>query len=306
MPFQGNSHVFVTDAQQLAMGIGTPTDPVFGIVQIDGNTVWGAGGYDLAGALVHEETEAIGRLSTDNPAAPTVLDLAKEASTDLPFAPGGSYLDPGDWAPGTPPDAFDAEPPPGVPLPMSLMDLFVIADAGYRISDRVSVAINPDGSGAIGIDSITASAGQITFASIVPGDDAHQLNASAGNTTLAAGFSSGPTVYRLSADGVVIAGNGDNTIYAGAGNDSIWTGGGANRVVLDAASMGAGSATITFLDFTLGRNSIDLVGYGPNGAAEAAAREVRSSAGVQITLSDGTRLQFNELSSVPSADFLNG
>ena len=289
MAYGGASRVFVTDAQQVAMDLGTPTDPAFGIVQIDGNVPWGTGGYDLNGALIHEITEALGRLATDNPASPTILDLHKPA---LPFA--SAPIDPGDFA-GTTPDAFDGQFAPGVVEPLTLSDLAVMGSIGFHLSDRVSVAVNPNGTGLAGIDSITASTGQISFASFVSGTDPHTLNAAAGNETLAAGMSSGPATYRLSTDGLVVAGAGDDTIYAGSGNDTIWTGTGNNLVVLDRADL-SGAGTVTLLNFAPGRDRIDLVGFGGT---------IPSVSGASLILPDGTRLIL-AVGQFSSSDFVNG
>ena len=288
MAWNGQPRVFVTDAQQVALGLGKPTDPAFGIVQIDGNVAWGGSGYDLNGALIHEITEALGRLSTDDPASPTVLDLNKPAGLSFASAP----LDPGDFA-GTTPDAFDGQFTPGVTEPLTWADAEVMVAIGFKLSDRVSVAVGSNGPGTVEIDNLTIGTGQIGFASIVPGIDPHELVATGPGVVLAAGFSNGPIGFTLVGGGEVIAGEGDATIWLGTGSEVVWDGMGHDVVVADAARLG-GLAQVEFLNFNPARDVIRLVGFGAWGAESALGAEVAAQGGgTEVRTPNGDVLVFD-------------
>lgn len=128
------------------------------------------------------------------------------------------------------------------------------------------------------------------------------LIAGSGNETLSAAASSG-----------------SDTLKAGSGNDQLSGGGGSDTFV-----GGSGAATVTtgyagqVFEFIKGyaggselvqgiydptQISIDLVGYGANEVTNALSTQVDTSTSVTIGLSDGTKITFQNVTSLSSSNF---
>jgi Ca2+-binding RTX toxin-like protein len=133
------------------------------------------------------------------------------------------------------------------------------------------------------------------------GSAPQELHAGAGNETLFGGFASG-----------------NNTFYGGSGSDQIFGGGGNNTYV-----GGTGAATITagagnLFEFIAGQAGgsdlveglssasqvlITLNGYGSTEEANALAGQTTNGSSVTVTLSDNTKITFDNITHLTGSNF---
>jgi Ca2+-binding RTX toxin-like protein len=122
--------------------------------------------------------------------------------------------------------------------------------------------------------------------------DRHQaLHAGGGNETLSAALSTGNvTLYGGSGKDQMIAGSGNDIFVGGSGKDTF------------TFINGSAGGTDLILDFTKGDKAA-LSGYGPNAVADALASQTAGPGSVTITLSDSTKITFDDVSSLRKSDF---
>lgn len=130
------------------------------------------------------------------------------------------------------------------------------------------------------------------------------LQAGAGNETLLGSLSSSDNVFSAgSGNDLIIAGAGNDRINAGTGSATITGGGGGDLFVFDPRFSARAQVVIT--DFTPGTDHVVLQAYSaPNTAATLAASALRVGASAsKVTLSDGTTITFQGITSVNSSFF---
>ena len=134
---------------------------------------------------------------------------------------------------------------------------------------------------------------------LVAGAGNETLNASGatGANWMSMGNSAGANATRM------IGGSGADTLIAGAALGSATMTGGAGADAFVFFKQAAGGANDLITDFSA-QDSVYILGYDAGGSAsQLQAAATVSSAGVVLTLNDGTKLTFSNLTSV---DALNG
>jgi Ca2+-binding RTX toxin-like protein len=130
------------------------------------------------------------------------------------------------------------------------------------------------------------------------------LYAGSGNETLLGSLSTASNLFVAGpGNDVILGGSGSDTFVAGTGAATITSGAGPDLFMLNANT--SAGAQITITDFTPGVDYLRLSNYsGANtpGPLAAAAANL-GTAGSRITLSDGTTITFQGLSSVTSGFF---
>lgn len=139
---------------------------------------------------------------------------------------------------------------------------------------------------------------------IATGTSATQvLQAGAGNETLLGSLSS-TNNYFVGGPGndLIIAGSGNDTVFAGSGSETITGGAGADTFIFSPTR--SAGASITLTDFTPGVDHVTL-NYGNSGLAASAAASARSvgATSSHITLSDGTSITFQGITTVRTSFF---
>jgi hypothetical protein len=155
IPNQFTQGVSITTAQAKALGLAGPSSAIDGYVGLDASSTYTfdpanrsvAGAYDAIGILEHEISEVLGR-RIDN-LNETLFNLFRYSSPSYLAGNNGyfsldGYLqlqtfnqlggDPGDWAGGVTPDAFDAFATVGAQASVSAVDVRVLQALGYKIS----------------------------------------------------------------------------------------------------------------------------------------------------------------------------
>jgi Ca2+-binding RTX toxin-like protein len=185
-----------------------------------------------------------------------------------------------------------------------------------------------------GNDTISVGSGATTVVASGSGSDLVNGGAGklfflggSGNSTVIGGSGS-ETVYGGKGNNSFQGGtDGNNRLYAGTGNATLFGGGnndllvaqGTGAQLLNAATGNetligaAGADTFAFTsgnagtdlvrNFASGRDAVHLAGYGPNEAANAVASQQNTAGSTLITLSDGTKVTFQGLSSIKLSDF---
>ena len=167
--------------------------------------------------------------------------------------------------------------------------------------------------GAQGSNLLVGGAGAVTLQGAGSGDvliatgqsGLQLLQAGSGNETLLGSLSSTNNYFVAgTGENLIIAGSGNDTIYAGVGAATITGGGGSDLFVFDRATASGGRITIT--DFLAGTDHVTLRNYSAADAPAqlaAAAQRVAANAS-RITLSDGTTITFQGVSTVNSSFFI--
>ena len=129
------------------------------------------------------------------------------------------------------------------------------------------------------------------------------LYAGSGNETLLGSLSTTSNLFVAgSGNDVIFGGSGADTFVAGTGAATITAGTGADQFFFNASS--SAGAQITITDFNPGVDFVHLTNYGgSNTPGSLAAAASRVGSGSRITLSDGTTITFQGVSSVTGGFF---
>ena len=130
------------------------------------------------------------------------------------------------------------------------------------------------------------------------------LYAGSGNETLLGSLSTTGNLFVAgSGSDIILGGSGADTFVAGTGAATITAGSGPDIFLLNANTTAGAQITIT--DFAPGLDHIRLLNYGGsnNPASLSAAATNLGTAGSRVTLSDGTTITFQGISSVNSSFF---
>ena len=130
------------------------------------------------------------------------------------------------------------------------------------------------------------------------------LYAGSGNETLLGSLSTTGNLFVAgSGNDVLLGGSGADTFVAGTGAATITAGSGPDVFMVNANTTAGAHITIT--DFAPGVDTVHLLGYGGANApaAVAAAATNLGTAGSRVTLSDGTTITFQGISTVNSNFF---
>jgi Ca2+-binding RTX toxin-like protein len=128
------------------------------------------------------------------------------------------------------------------------------------------------------------------------------LNAGSGNETLSAAFSSGnDTLAPGLSNGQLIGGTGSDTFLGGGGNATITAGSG--RDVYAFINHQAGGNDVVQGVFDPTAIQIHLQGYDPSAIHNALASQRTSNGSVTIGLEDGTKITFQDVSSLNRSNF---
>jgi Ca2+-binding RTX toxin-like protein len=134
-----------------------------------------------------------------------------------------------------------------------------------------------------------------------PGTESQVLHAGAGKETLFGGFGSADnTFYAGTGSDQITGGTGNDTFFAAAGNATI-TGGTGNSLFVFTNGLAGGQHLIS--DFTSGKDTVSLGGYGPNAITAALATQTVVGGSATITLTDNTKITFNQVTSLTAGDF---
>lgn len=135
------------------------------------------------------------------------------------------------------------------------------------------------------------------------GDEAQALHAGSGNETLFGGFASGnDSFYGGSGRDQIFGGVGENTFVAGSGAATVTAGPGSGNLFEFISGLGGGKELVLGLTDP-SQIRIDLLGFGENEVSGALATQVRSSGGVTISLSDRTKVTFQNISGLTRSNF---
>ena len=134
--------------------------------------------------------------------------------------------------------------------------------------------------------------------------DRHQLLiAASGNETLSAALSTGnDTLKAGSGNDLLVGGAGSDTFVGGSGNATVSSGFGGQ--VFEFINHAAGGTELVQNIFDPASIKIDLKGYGPGAINEALASQTVSHGSVTIGLSDGTKVTFQDVTSLNRSNFI--
>ena len=129
------------------------------------------------------------------------------------------------------------------------------------------------------------------------------LYAGSGNETLLGSLSTTSNLFVAgSGNDLIFGGSGADTFVAGKGAATITGGAGADKFMFNAAT--SAGAQITITDFTPNVDFIQLSNYGgSNTPASLAASASRVTGGSRLTLSDGTTITFQGITTVTGGFF---
>ena len=136
------------------------------------------------------------------------------------------------------------------------------------------------------------------------GSSPQELHAGAGNESLFGGFAGGNnTFYGGTGSDQMFGGLGSNTFVGGSGAATI-TAGASNNLFefINSAATSGGTDTVEGIGSTL-QVHIGLSGYGPDEAANAVAGQTTNGSSVTISLSDGTKVTFENITHLTSSNF---
>ena len=155
--------------------------------------------------------------------------------------------------------------------------------------------------GSFGGSNITLFANTATGGGI--GSGAGLLLAGSGPETLNGGGSTQSLeMAGSSGNALMIDGSGDDTVFAGSGNNTIVGGSGHDLF----AFVNGGSGGSDVIQNLSSSDFVVLLGYGGASAiANAVASQQVLSGGVQVTLSDSTKITFTGISHVTASNFLS-
>ena len=166
--------------------------------------------------------------------------------------------------------------------------------------------------GSSGSDLLVGSLGAVTLQGAGTGDvliamgttGMQVLYAGAGNETLLGSLSTTSNLFVAgSGNDLILGGSGADTFVAGTGAATITGGAGPDLFMINASA--AAGAQITITDFTAGVDYVRLLNYGgTNTPASLAANAAHlGTGGSRVTLSDGTTITFQGVSTVTSNFF---
>ncbi len=128
------------------------------------------------------------------------------------------------------------------------------------------------------------------------------LIAGSGNETLSAAFSSGnDTLSAGRGHDLLVGGTGSDTFVGSTGNTTIQAGSGGQ--VFRFFNEASGGTDLVQNIINPASIKIDLVGYSPTGIADALASQTTSGGSVTIALADGTKVTFQDISSLSRSNF---
>ena len=128
------------------------------------------------------------------------------------------------------------------------------------------------------------------------------LVAGSGNETLSAAFSTGnDTLTAGSGKDLLIGGAGSDTFVGGSGHTTVQAGFGGQ--MFEFINHAAGGTELVQGIFDPTSIKIDLVGYGANAVANALASQTTTSGSVTIGLTDGTKITFQDVTSLSKSNF---
>ena len=160
--------------------------------------------------------------------------------------------------------------------------------------------------GGQGIDILSGGVGSDTLfgqedADVLFGEDGADVLAGGGNDTMAGGTGA-DLLFGEDGDDVLFGGAGNDTLVGGDGNDvlfgegdDVMTGGAGS----DVFAIGGGGATYVVSDFVVGEDYLAFTTAVDLAAVLMSATSV--SGGMQISLSDGTRIQLVDVTTKPSS-----
>ncbi len=129
------------------------------------------------------------------------------------------------------------------------------------------------------------------------------LYAGSGNETLLGSLSTTSNLFVAgSGSDLIFGGSGADTFVAGKGTATITAGAGADKFMFNAAT--SAGAQITITDFTPGIDFIQLANYsGSNTPSSLASAASHVTGGSRLTLSDGTTITFQGITTVTGGFF---
>jgi Ca2+-binding RTX toxin-like protein len=128
------------------------------------------------------------------------------------------------------------------------------------------------------------------------------LNAGSGNETLSAAFSSGnDTLAAGTSTGQLIGGTGSDTFLGGGGNATVTAGSGSDVYAFINHQAGGNEVVQGVFDPT--SIQIHLQGYDPSAIENALASQRTNNGSVTIGLEDGTKITFQDVSSLNRSNF---
>ena len=129
------------------------------------------------------------------------------------------------------------------------------------------------------------------------------LIAGRGNETLSAALSTGnDSIAAGSGRDLLIGGFGSDTFVGGSGHSTVQAGFAANT--FEFINHEAGGTQLVTNIFDPNTIRIDLNGYGPGAVAKALASQTVSHGSVSITLTDGTKVTFQDVTSLNKNNFV--
>lgn len=135
------------------------------------------------------------------------------------------------------------------------------------------------------------------------GSQHQSLIAGSGNETLSAAFASGPDIIRAgSGNDVLIGGSGVDTFIGSSGSTTVTIGYG--KEVFEFINHKAGGTELVRGVFDPSSIKIDLEGYGKGSIDQALAHQATTNGSVTVGLSDGTRITFQNVTSLDRSNFI--
>jgi Ca2+-binding RTX toxin-like protein len=137
------------------------------------------------------------------------------------------------------------------------------------------------------------------------GSSPQELHAGAGNESLFGGFASGSnTFYGGTGSDQIFGGGGSNNFVGGSGSATVTANPGASNLFefINSAATSGGTDTVEGLTNT-SQVHIALSGYAMDEAANAVAGQTTNGTSVTISLSDGTKVTFENITHLTSGNF---
>jgi Ca2+-binding RTX toxin-like protein len=138
------------------------------------------------------------------------------------------------------------------------------------------------------------------------GGQSQELHAGAGNETLFGGFASGnDTFYGGAGSDQIYGGFGNDTFVAGIGSATVTASPFSSNVFDFVKATGGGTEVVTGLT-DASQVHIALSGYGAHAISQALASQSFDGSGVTITLSDNTKVTFQNITGLTAQNFVSG
>ncbi len=136
------------------------------------------------------------------------------------------------------------------------------------------------------------------------GSQSQLLLAGAGNETLSAALSIGNDVLKAgSGKDILVGGSGADTFVGGSGSATVTAGFG--KQVFEFINHQAGGHELVQGIFDPGAIKIDLSGYGTGAVDKALAHQTVTNGSVTIGLTDGTKVTFQDVTSLARSNFIS-